>query len=512
LYENVKTQEHSKSRATDAPAVRRVLQRVFSFPTMLASVLVVLAFLTLRDRFDDPDMWWHLKIGETIWTTHHIPVTDLFSYTTNHHASIPHEWLAELTMYAAYRLGGGYVGLMLWVCLLASIFLVAGYWLCSLYSGNSKVGFAGAMIIWTFATVGLAIRPQLIGYIFLIFELVIIHLGRNRSPRWFFWLPVLTAVWVNCHGSFALGLVVQGIFLFSSFFSFKAGSVVSQRWDRQRQTNLGVALVLSMAATLLNPVGIEQIRYPIETMLASASGGEVVQEWQATQLTDLRGIALMAVLLCCFLLVAVRRSDLALDELLLLTAATWLGVSHMRMLFVFGILVAPILSRLLSTSWEGYDPAQDRIWPNAAFVALALLVVVLVFPSRKNLESQVERFSPVKAVQFIKTNHISGPMLNDWTDGGYLMWALPEHPVFIDGRGDVYDWAGVLTEFGDWATVRTDPNVLLEKYKINFCVLWNHSLMARVLPLLPNWRLVYSDEHSVIFVRTYPGARAGSEK
>ena len=39
-------------------------------------------------RFDDPDMWWHLKTGEIIWTTHHIPTTDIFSYTTNHHACI----------------------------------------------------------------------------------------------------------------------------------------------------------------------------------------------------------------------------------------------------------------------------------------------------------------------------------------------------------------------------------------------------------------------------------------
>ena len=505
----MKTQEGPDSLATKAPAARGVLQRVFSFPTMLGSVLVVLAFLTVRDRFDDPDMWWHLKIGETIWITHHVPVTDLFSYTTNHHASIPHEWLAELSMYAAYRLGGGYVGLMLWLCVLASVFLVAGYWLCSLYSGNPKVGFAGAMIIWVFSTVGLAVRPQLIGYIFLILELVIIHFGRTRSPRWFFWLPVLTVLWVNCHGSFALGLVMQGIYLFSSFFSFEAGSLVSRRWERRRQMNLGAALVLSMAATLLNPVGIGQIRYPIEAMVASSSGGEIVQEWQATQLTDLRGIALMGILLCSFLLVAARRSDLSLDELLVLTAATWLGVSHMRMLFVFGILVAPILSRQLSTSWEEYDPAQDRIWPNAVFVALALLVAILVFPSQKNLESQVEQFSPVKAVEFIKANHLAGPMLNDWTDGGYLMWALPEHPVFIDGRGDVYDWAGVLTEFGDWATVRADPNVLLDKYKINFCVLWNHSLMARVLPLLPNWKLAYSDEHSVVFVRTSAGGGSG---
>ena len=102
---------------------------------MLASLLVPLAVFTVRGRLNDLDMWWHLKTGEIIWTTHTIPTTDLFSYTTNHHAWIPHEWLAQLLIYGAYR-WGGYSGLMLWLCFLAALLPVAGYILLSLYSGN----------------------------------------------------------------------------------------------------------------------------------------------------------------------------------------------------------------------------------------------------------------------------------------------------------------------------------------------------------------------------------------
>jgi hypothetical protein len=55
---------------------------------MLANIPAMLAVLTVRPRFANPDMWWHLKIGEVIWTSRTIPTTDLFSYTTNHHAWI----------------------------------------------------------------------------------------------------------------------------------------------------------------------------------------------------------------------------------------------------------------------------------------------------------------------------------------------------------------------------------------------------------------------------------------
>jgi len=468
---------------------------------MLGGLLALLAVLTARSRFDDPDMWWHLKMGQIIWTTHTIPVTDLFSYTTNHHAWIPHEWLSQAIIYGAYK-WGGFSGLMLWLCLFTSAVLIAGYGLCSIYSGNAKVAFLGAIAIWFFGSIGFSIRPQLIGYLFLIVELVLIHLGRTRNPRWFLSLPLLFALWINCHGSFILGIVVAGIFLFSSLFSFEMGSLVSKRWAPGRRGMLMLAMALSLAALFLNPVGVRQILYPFDTMLNQQIQMANVQEWTPLKMSSASGVALMGVLLCGFLLAAVRRSELFFEELLLLAIGAWLAVSHMRMLIVFGILAAPVLTRQLSAFWQGYRAEEDRIWPNAVMIGLSLLAAWMAFPDARNLAAQVEAQNPVKAVEFIRASHLSGPMLNDYRFGGYLIWALPEHPVFIDGRGDVYEWSGLLGEFGNWATLQSDPNALLQKYKIGFCLLTSHSPMVQVLPLLPGWKLVYSDGNSVIFART----------
>src|SRR5437763_4449079 len=109
---------------------------VFSFPVTLAFALTVLTVLTVRDRFNDPDLWWHLKTGEIIWTTHSIPQTDVFSFTTNQHAWTAHEWLSQVTIYGTWRLWG-YQGLMLWLCMLGSLLLIGQYALCSLYSRNA---------------------------------------------------------------------------------------------------------------------------------------------------------------------------------------------------------------------------------------------------------------------------------------------------------------------------------------------------------------------------------------
>jgi hypothetical protein len=106
-------------------------------------------------------------------------------------------------------------------------------------------------------------------------------------------------------------------------------------------------------------------------------------------------------------------------------------------------------------------------------------------------------------VTFIKA-HLSGRMLNDYAYGGYLIWAVPTQPVFVDGRADVFEATGVLNEFGKWATLESDPETLLNKYQIDFCLLARQSPMVHVLPLLHNWKLVYSDDLSVIFQRTAP--------
>jgi len=165
-------------------------------------------------------------------------------------------------------------------------------------------------------------------------------------------------------------------------------------------------------------------------------------------------------------------------------------------------LVAPILSRSLSNSWENYNREHDRLLPNAALLALSLMVAFRAFPDRHNLTRQVEEQSPVQAVEFMKTHHLSGRMLNEYVYGGYLIWAAPEYPVFVDGRSDVFEWTGVLGEFGRWATLQSDPNTLLDNYRIDFCLLARRSATARVLPLLRNWKAVYSDDSSVIFMRT----------
>jgi hypothetical protein len=332
---------------------------------------------------------------------------------------------------------------------------------------------------------------------------LLLYFGQTRNSRWFFALPILFLLWVNCHGSFFFGLMVLGVFLLCSFLDVQAGPLVCQSWLPERRRKFVIAAIASAGVIFLNPVGWRQVFYPVNTLLHQHIVVSQISEWRPLLFSDPRGAGLLGVLAFISICLIIRRSEvLFLHEALLLGMGAWLALSHQRMAFVFGILAAPVISRLLSKSWESYDAATDRVAPNAVCIALAVLATFVAFPSRENLSKQVANGSPVGAVEFIKAHHLSGNMLNTFVDGGYLIWAMPEHPVFVDGRADVFEWTGVLREFGEWAMLQSPPNVLPDKYHISFCLLERDAPMAQVLPLMHDWKEVYSDKSSVIFLRT----------
>jgi hypothetical protein len=264
---------------------------------------------------------------------------------------------------------------------------------------------------------------------------------------------------------------------------------------------LAVILALSVAALMINPVGPELPAYPINLLTKQTTNLALVEEWRPLVVTDLRGAGLFATALLVAILLLVRPSLLRLEELLLMLLGFGGALKYSRMSFALGILVAPVLCRLLAEAWGSQSSERNRPVVNAVFILAAAAVVTGFFPRAHYLEQQVGAHFPVRAVEFIRGQGLQGPMLNDYNWGGYLIWAMPEKKVFIDTRADIFDWTGVFREYQAWMMLQEPPTKVLDKYGIRFCLLQRRIPLAFVLPYLPGWRQVYNDEVSVIFVR-----------
>jgi hypothetical protein len=266
-------------------------------------------------------------------------------------------------------------------------------------------------------------------------------------------------------------------------------------WDRRSRRLLGCALALSTAALFLNPIGIRLVLYPFDVLLRQRTNIGAVEEWFPPNLGDMNTLLMLAAMGAVLLLAAARR--LSIRELVLTCIASGMALQHRRMLFLFGIITAPVLSHY------GWARESRRTYPfaNAGLMGCCLLAILWLFPNNSALEQQIHSTSPVQAVQYLHQAHLTGPILNEYQFGGYLIWNLPETKVFIDGRTDVFDWTGVLKDYLRWSSLQDDPKALLEKYDIRVCLLYRGSAIAHVMPYLPGWKKAYSDDLAVVYSR-----------
>ena len=101
-----------------------LLRLMFSFPAMLGTFLVGRVFYEARAFFVDPDLWWHIKTGENILSTHHWPTTDPYSFTVAGQPWIACEWFGDVVLATAARLGG-VVGLQALLIVLSCVVMLA---------------------------------------------------------------------------------------------------------------------------------------------------------------------------------------------------------------------------------------------------------------------------------------------------------------------------------------------------------------------------------------------------
>ena len=94
----------------------------------------------------------------------------------------------------------------------------------------------------------------------------------------------------------------------------------------------------------------------------------------------------------------------------------------------------------------------------------------------------------------------AGPVLNDYSFGGYLIFS--GIPTFIDGRGELYGGPFINRYNRALALVDlVDFLKLLDEYKIGATLLAPSTPAVAMLDRLPEWQRVYSDDVVVVHKR-----------
>lgn len=482
----------------------------FSFPVVLGAVLVAGCCALAKDVLLDPDTWWHITVGQHILSTHSWPWSDTFSWTVTGAPWIAYEWLGEVAIGAAASVAGLRSALLL-LAALAGVLIVLLYSYATLKCGSRKAAFAACAVVTPVLGAFFTLRPQLFGAIFLVATLIIVERFREGHERALWLLPPLFLAWVNTHGSFVLGFFVLGVAWLCGQISFSAGGLFSERWRKRQGVQLLLAILASALMLPITPYGTRLAAYPLTMVLSQPVNLRVIEEWLPLGPNLFIGKYFIAILVLLFLALLIERPRFQLQDFALAAAGAVAACIHLRFLLLFVIFTIPLWSTLFARWIPAYRSDHDHPVLNGALMASIAIGLVWLFPSQRDLDRKVDAKYPRAAVGYLANHGVRGRLFNEYGWGGYLIWSHPaQSKVFIDGRADVYEYSGVLTDY--MHIVRLEPGALrlLDRYEIETCLIPQDSPLATVLDALPGWDRVYADQLAVVYRRRYRAAGRGN--
>jgi hypothetical protein len=477
------------------------VRRVFSFPAMLGTLLVGIIFVAKRGFDVDPDFWWHLKIGEGILATHRWPTVDPYSFTAAGQPWMACEWLGDV-LFATVERAWGLRGLDALLVVMSAAIIVALYALCAIRSGNSKASFVATIALLVMALPVLTMRPQMLGYLFLILTLIALERFRkgHRTALWF--LPALFVVWINAHGSWVLGIGTLFVYWASGLKEFHMGGIQTRVWAPAERVRLSFVILLCLAVLSVTPYGTKLAAYPFQVASSLPVNMASINEWQPMPFNLLGGKVFLVMVLGLFAIQIAFELTWRLEELALLFFGTLMAFLHVRFILVFVPFFAPLLATVLARWVPGYERKKDLYLANAVLMLATIAGIVAYFPSQAKIQESITSHFPVRAIAFLHEHPAPGPIFNSYWFGGYLIWnGGAETKVFIDGRGELYEVGGVFSDYMHITHVQPGALSVLGNYGVQACLLDRNEPLVNFLAALPEWRRVYIDENSALFVR-----------
>ncbi|MCW5879143.1 MAG: hypothetical protein KIS80_09800 [Anaerolineales bacterium] len=483
-----------------------------SFRNFVITLLFLCVFYMGLNTPLDPDTWWHLRAGEAVLQTGTIPKTDSYSFTR---AGEPWlypsmAWLSQVQLYAVYSLLG-LGGLNLWAAVLVTLAFAFIY---KAMSGPPLLRAFVLVLAVTASGLYWAARPYMVSFVLSAAFLWILEDYRWKRANRLLWLPLLMAVWVNSHPGFAMGFLIVATYLFPQLLAWLVGL-----WRRQpdaetpRQLKqLGLLVLGLLLGACLNPSGPAMLAYPFQTVSIGVLQDHII-EWQSPNFHALNTLPFALLLFLTLGVVGASGLGLALTDFLLLAGFGYMSLLAARNIPAFALAAPLVLARHAEAglarlarqfAWQPGPPITAR-WTRGLHLAVVLLgVLVIGLKAAEHFDEQTraERLAsnlPIGAVEYLHQQRPEGRLFNSYNWGGYLIWALPEYPVFTDGRTDLYG-DELLTDWLD--VVRADPGwqFLLESYAIDLILLEKH---WPIVPLLPfyDWQVLYEDEISILYGR-----------
>lgn len=508
----------------------------------------------------DPDLGWHLGLGQRIAETGSVPKENIVNYPIEGDEWVDHEWLINLISFQIYD-KAGYIALNFFFAGIVIAALLALHHLTNKYylKHKSHIALSLFMLLGAHAMLPhLGIRMQEVAILFLAVLLLLLHRFEKQegAKLSLLWLVPLFYVWTNLHGSFIIGLFILFFWFAIKITLFTVNRLLGIRLDKSgpipspgKLAVFAFVSLLAAASTLLTPYGIKIIDLFDRIHVNNAYHLSNISEWLPTYSMPLQygqilymALAAAAVLLLAVNILAFKKREnasriniwyLALFALLLFLA--FQSKRHFPLFFVVSLpLVVEFYSRDFSL------PQGTLAWlKQNRMVRIYTMAGLLIFGAYHLSQTNFTQdpFSneifcqtnPCEAVKLIKNDPALNDLrlLNNYDWGGYIFWTWPGKKTFIDGRLPQHPLNGqtFLQEYHEFYKDKDKARDKLNEYGIDLVLYkkyrpfradWLETVLFRLddpviernndqlktfLEENSGWELIYENDRSKVYKR-----------
>jgi len=283
-----------------------------------------------------------------------------------------------------------------------------------------------------------------------------------------------------------------------------------------RLRKLVMVTAVSVPAVAINPYGIRMLAYPFETVSIGALQ-DFIQEWAAPDFHLPQTWPFLVMLLALLAVFATSKERVDWTDLVLVSGSAAMALMAGRNIALFAVVATPVLSRQ-ADAWlteRGWRLRPRRTvsrgmllvnWALLVLVSMGALAKVGTTLSERTIRQAQEEFFPAQLADYLQQTLPAGRLFNSYNWGGYLIFAAPQVPVFVDGRTDLYG-DELLQKYLEVILLRDGWQQTLDEYGIDRVAIESDSTLAGALRLLSTrWHELQFDEgRSALFVREAGG-------
>ena len=478
------------------------------FPTDAAALLFgvvifsVAIFALNRGFLSDPDTYWHIATGKWMLAARAFPRHDIFSHTAAGQPWVNMEWLAQIILFWIYD-WLGWRGLILLCGLVITLTFVLLYALLA-RELRATVALGAAAISLLFASIHFGARPHLLTFPIIVVWTAFLARASEENRRPSPWLLLLMMLWANLHGGFTLGLVL------AAGFGLEA-TIAAPSAERRRVAIEWLSFWLgALLAGCVTPNGYASI---LETY-HSLNLGEVLRYLgEMRPMNPYLEFTQEVILLCLLAMALLFGAKIGIVRVLMIFGLLHLALQHVRGLAIFGLTLPLMIAHPLQQQFAFLRPTTDRfplfdmhrfrpLVTGVALVAtlVAASLLTTAYVTLRPVDTPPNHFAPATALDHALKANVTGPVLNDYDFGGYLIFR--EIPTFIDGRTLPFGKRFALDYFEATALGAGGKlEQLADAYKVSWTLLRTNSAAALHFDHSPGWRRIYADDVAVVHVR-----------